>query len=70
MIETRCLKNVVIFVQTILNFILLPFDIKLKKSIVSGNDYMIVYCPQKCKTERMCDEAVDDCLATLKFIHD
>ena len=31
---------------------------------------MIVYCPQKCKTERMCDEAVDDCLATLKFIHD
>ena len=31
---------------------------------------MIVYCPKKCKTERMCDEAVDDCLATLKFIHD
>ena len=36
-------------------------------SIVSENHFMIAYCPNKCKTERMCDKAVDDCLATLKF---
>ena len=29
---------------------------------------MIVYCPDECKTQRMCDEAVDDCLAALKLV--
>ena len=29
-----------------------------------------VYCPDKYKTQNMCDEAVDDCLTTLKFIPD
>ena len=28
------------------------------------------YCPDKYKTQKMCDEAVDDCLAALKFILD
>ena len=31
---------------------------------------MIVNCPDKYKTQRICDEAVDDCLAALKFILD
>ena len=31
---------------------------------------MIVYCPDKYKFQSMCDEAVDDSLAALKFIPD
>ena len=31
---------------------------------------LLVYCPDKYKTQRMCDEAVDDCLVALKFIPD
>ena len=34
------------------------------------NPFMLVYCSDKYKTQRMCDEAVDDCLATLKIICD
>ena len=32
--------------------------------------FLIVYCPDKNKTQRMCDEAVDNCLEALKFIRD
>ena len=39
-------------------------------SLVSENNFLIVYCPDKYKTYRMCDEAVDDCLAAFKFIPD
>ena len=28
---------------------------------------MLVYCPVKYKSQRMCGKAVDDCLAALKF---
>ena len=38
--------------------------------VVSENTFLIVYCPDKYKTQRMCDEAVDDCLAALKLIPD
>ena len=38
--------------------------------IVSEDPFMLVYCPEKYKTQRMCDEAVDDYLAALKFICD
>ena len=31
-------------------------------SVVSENPFMIVYCSNRNKTQRMCDEAVDDCL--------
>ena len=31
---------------------------------------MLVYCPDKYKTQRMHDEAVDDILAALRFIPD
>ena len=34
------------------------------------NPFQIVYCPDNYKTQRMCDKAVDGCLAALKFICD
>ena len=39
-------------------------------SVVSENPFMIVYCSNRNKTQRMCDEAVDDCLEALKFVPD
>ena len=38
--------------------------------VVSLYSFLIVYCPNKYKTQRMCDEAVDDSLAALKLISD
>ena len=32
--------------------------------------FFIVYCPDKFKTQKMCDEAVDHSLAALKLIPD
>ena len=40
------------------------------EKVVSADLVLIVYCPDKCKTKRMCNEAVDDCLVALKFIPD
>ena len=37
--------------------------------VVSLHPFLIVCWPDKYKTQRMCDEAVDDCLAAWKFIH-
>ena len=30
--------------------------------------FLIAYYPDKYKIQKMCDEAVDDCLAALKFV--
>ena len=30
-------------------------------SVVSEDPSLVVYCPDKYKTQRMCDEVVDDC---------
>ena len=38
-------------------------------NVLSEDPFMIMYCPNKYKL-RMCDEAVNDCLAALKFIPD
>ena len=38
--------------------------------VVSLYPFLIIYCLDKYKTQRMCDEAVDDFLATLKLIPD
>ena len=38
--------------------------------VVSEDPFLIVYCLDKYKTQKMCDEAVDDCLAAMKFIPD
>ena len=34
------------------------------------NSIFIVYCPDKYKTQTLCDEAVDDSLAALKLLPD
>ena len=38
--------------------------------VVFEDPFFIVYGPDKYKTQRMCDEAVDDSLAALKLISD
>lgn len=38
--------------------------------VVSEESFMIIYCPYRYKTQNMCDEAVEDCLAALKCIPD
>ena len=38
--------------------------------VVSKDPFFIVYCPDKYKTQRMCNEAVDDSLAVLKLTPD
>ena len=38
--------------------------------VISEDPFMLAYCPDKYKIQRMCDGAVDDCLAALKFIPD
>ena len=37
---------------------------------VSEDLFLIIHCPDKYKTRRMCDEAVNDSLATLKLVPD
>ena len=56
-----------------LYLILFLINIKLKKYVTYLFLYilfLIVYCLDKYKTQKICDEAVDDCLAALKFIPD
>ena len=38
--------------------------------VVSKNPFLILYCPDKSITQKMCDEVVDDSLATLRLIPD
>ena len=38
--------------------------------LVSEDLSVVVYCPDKYVTQRMCDEAVDDFLAALRLIPD
>ena len=35
--------------------------------VVSKDPFLIVFCPDKYKTQRICDETVDDSLAVLKL---
>ena len=43
---------------------------QLLDRVVSEDTFSIAYCPDKIETQRMCDETVDNCLATSKFIPD
>ena len=36
--------------------------------VVSEDPFSIIYCPDKYKSQRMCDEAVHDSLAALKLV--
>ena len=38
--------------------------------IVSDGPFSIRYVPDQYKAQQMCDEAVEDCLAALKFVPD
>ena len=42
----------------------------MRDRVVSEDLFLIVYCLDKYKNQRMCDEAVDDSLAALKLIPD
>ena len=37
------------------------------EQIVSKDLFLMFYCPDKYKTQRKCDEALDDCVAVLIF---
>ena len=37
---------------------------------ISEDRFVLVYCHNKCKTQKMCNEALNDCLASLKFFSD
>ena len=62
------------FIYVLLYVILFLIGTKLKKCVTELFLKIIfdifVYYPEKYKTQRMCDEAIDDCLAALKFIPD
>ena len=50
-------------------FILFPINLRLKKYVAelfqaSKDCFKLVYYPDRYKTEKKCDEAFDDCLAT------
>ena len=38
--------------------------------VVLKDPFMLIDCSNRYKTQKMCDQAVDDCLAALKFILD
>ena len=38
------------------------------EKVASEDPFLIVYCSDRYKTQRMCDDAVDDSLAALKFV--
>ena len=37
---------------------------------ISEDPFMLIYCPNSYKTQRMCDKAVNDCMVASKFISD
>ena len=37
---------------------------------VSEDAFMLIYCTNRYKTQRMCNKAANDCLAALKFVPD
>ena len=37
-------------------------------SVFSEDAFLLVYCHNKYETQRMCVEAIDECLTKLKFI--
>ena len=40
----------------------------MRDRTIFDDTFILVYCLDKCKTQRMCDEAAEDCLASLKCI--
>ena len=67
-------KNCVInqLIDAFLYLILFLINIKFSKcnSIISEDPFSIRYVCDQYKTPQMCDKALDDCLAALKFVPD
>ena len=59
-----CVKQLI---DVILYLTIFLINIKIKKYVVSENPFLIPYCHDKYITQKMCDEGVDDSLATLKL---
>ena len=38
--------------------------------VISEDPFMLLYCPHRCKTQGICDQDVDNCLATFKLFSD
>ena len=36
--------------------------------VVSEDPFILIFCSDRYETQKLCDEAFDDCLAALKFI--
>ena len=45
-------------------------DQEICEKVASEDPFLIVDCSDRYKTQRMCDDAVDDSLAALKFVPD
>ena len=39
-------------------------------SVIFEVPFTMLHCPDEYKTQRMCDEAIDNCIAAIKFIPD
>ena len=61
-----------LLIDVFLHLFIFLVDIKLKKCVtdISEDPFILVYCPDKYKTQRMSDEVVDDSLVALTFIPD
>ena len=69
MTQEMCDKTVK---KNVLYLILLVINIKLKICVTDlfWRSFLIVYRPEKYKTQRICDGAVDDSLAPLELVPD
>ena len=53
-----------------LAFFIFPIDLEMCDRIIFNDPFSIRYVTDQYKTQQMCDKAVDDCLAALKFVRD
>ena len=64
----KCVIKLLIMFSCIYSMLI---DIKLKKCVrISGDSFAIRYVSDQYNTQQLCVEAVDDCLAALKFVPD
>ena len=60
-----------LIIDVFLSLVIFLISIKLKICVIVSEDTFLIVCgPDKNKAQRMCDEAVDACLAGLQFFLD
>ena len=67
------MKSVIKLLILVLYLTLFLIDLSLKKCLTeffSEDHFMLQYCPDRHKAQKMCCKAVDSCLSTLKFVPD